>query len=153
AAVCMQLRGVCISPRRLFVIGAFPGSHPAASPILPRLSMSRVDDPRDFPCDRSDTHDHVFTENLSGSTRPWVGCTAVRRPSQRPFARALACAAALAGLVSAERVHAAPSSTSPEQGYELGEVQHPRSVALAGAQQVWGGSTTAVFVNPANLPL
>jgi hypothetical protein len=50
-------------------------------------------------------------------------------------------------------VHAAPSSTSPEQGYDLGEVQHPRSVAMAGAQQVWGGSTTAVFLNPANLPL
>jgi hypothetical protein len=54
---------------------------------------------------------------------------------------------------SSGKVHAAPSSTSIEQGYELGEVQHPRSVALAGAQQVWGGSTTAVFVNPANLPL
>jgi hypothetical protein len=50
-------------------------------------------------------------------------------------------------------VQAAPSSTSVEQGYELGEIQHPRSLAMAGAQQVWGGSTTAVFVNPANLPL
>lgn len=50
-------------------------------------------------------------------------------------------------------VHAAPSTTSIEQGYDLGEVQHPRSVAMAGANQVWGGSTTAVFVNPANLPL
>jgi hypothetical protein len=48
---------------------------------------------------------------------------------------------------------ASPSSTSIEQGYEMGEVQHPRSIALAGAQQVWGGSTTAVFVNPANLAL
>lgn len=35
----------------------------------------------------------------------------------------------------------------------MGEVQHPRSIALGGATQVWGGSTTAVFVNPANLPL
>jgi hypothetical protein len=60
---------------------------------------------------------------------------------------------AVAGLAASGRVHAAPSSTSVEQGYELGEVQHPRSVALAGAQQVWGGSTTALFVNPANLPL
>lgn len=60
---------------------------------------------------------------------------------------------ALAASASSGRVHAAPSSTSIEQGYELGEVQHPRSVALAGAQQVWGGSTTAVFVNPANLSL
>lgn len=46
-----------------------------------------------------------------------------------------------------------PSSTSIEQGYEMGEVQHPRAVGMAGAQQVFGGSTTAIFVNPANLPL
>jgi len=59
---------------------------------------------------------------------------------------------ALVGLV-ARSVHAAPSSTSIEQGYDLGEVQHPRSVAMAGAQQVWGSSTTAIFVNPANLPI
>jgi hypothetical protein len=50
-------------------------------------------------------------------------------------------------------LHAAPSSTSIEQGYDLGEVPHPRTLALAGAQQVWGSSTTAVFVNPANLVL
>lgn len=60
---------------------------------------------------------------------------------------------AVASLTSSEHVRAAPSSTSIEQGYELGEIQHPRTVAMAGAQQVWGGSTTALFVNPANLPL
>lgn len=59
----------------------------------------------------------------------------------------------LAILASSGSVQAAPSSTSVEQGYELGEVQHPRSIAMGGASQVWGGSTTAVFVNPANLPL
>jgi hypothetical protein len=60
---------------------------------------------------------------------------------------------ALAAVASSGRVHAAPSETSTEQGYELGEVQHPRAIAMGGAQQVWGGSTTAVFVNPANLQL
>lgn len=59
----------------------------------------------------------------------------------------------MASLTTAKAAHADPSSTSIEQGYELGEVQHPRSIAMGGAQQVWGGSTTAVFVNPANLPL
>jgi hypothetical protein len=54
---------------------------------------------------------------------------------------------------SEARVHASPSSTSIEQGYDLGEVQHPRTVAMGGANQVWGGSTSAVFANPANLPL
>lgn len=61
-------------------------------------------------------------------------------------------AAALAVLTSAE-ARADISSTSIEQGYELGEIQHPRAIAMAGAQQAWGGSTTAIFVNPANLTL
>lgn len=63
----------------------------------------------------------------------------------------MGAAAVLASVVWTGNLHAAPSSTSPEQGYELGEVQHPRSIAMGGAAQVWGGSTTAVFVNPANL--
>lgn len=67
--------------------------------------------------------------------------------------RSVVTACTVALTLATSNVHAAPSSTSIEQGYELGEVQHPRSIAMAGAQQVWGGSTTAVFVNPANLPL
>ena len=46
-----------------------------------------------------------------------------------------------------------PSTTSIEQGYELGEIQHPRVVGMAGAVQAFGGSTTSVFANPANLTL
>lgn len=61
---------------------------------------------------------------------------------------AIAIATSSPGLALAD-----PSSTSIEQGYELGEIQHPRSVGMGNAQQVFGGSTTAVFVNPANLPL
>ncbi|MBX3210679.1 MAG: hypothetical protein KF850_01455 [Labilithrix sp.] len=77
-----------------------------------------------------------------------------RQGLRRRFtARVLSGLVALAGALPTATAHAEPSSTSIEQGYDLGEVQHPRSVALAGAQQVWGGSTTAVFVNPANLAL
>jgi hypothetical protein len=68
-------------------------------------------------------------------------------------ARGIACALTCAGAMSPALASASPSTTSIEQAYELGEVQHPRTIALGGAQQVWGGSTTAVFVNPANLPL
>jgi opacity protein-like surface antigen len=68
------------------------------------------------------------------------------------FRRAAAIAFALASS-SPAIAFADPSSTSIEQGYELGEIQHPRSVGMGNAQQVFGGSTTAVFVNPANLPL
>ncbi|HVJ93752.1 MAG TPA: hypothetical protein VM580_28310, partial [Labilithrix sp.] len=80
-------------------------------------------------------------------------------PTQRPRARSRRRLGrsltflAFASIATAQPVRAAPSSTSIEQGYELGEIQHPRSLGMAGAQQVWGGSTTAVFVNPANLPL
>ncbi|WP_394845829.1 hypothetical protein LZC95_53475 [Pendulispora brunnea] len=45
-----------------------------------------------------------------------------------------------------------PSSTTPQQGYDLGEVQSPRSVAMGGAQNATGTSTTALWLNPANLP-
>lgn len=60
---------------------------------------------------------------------------------------------ATASVLLAGSAVAKPSTTSIEQGYEQGEVQHPRSIAMAGASEVWGGSTTAVFRNPANLPL
>ncbi|CAN5904279.1 hypothetical protein BH11MYX4_BH11MYX4_17330 [soil metagenome] len=63
-------------------------------------------------------------------------------------------AIALALVVSIPSVALAdPSSTSIEQGYELGEIQHPRLVGMGGAAQVFGGSTVAVFQNPANLTL
>jgi hypothetical protein len=78
-------------------------------------------------------------------------------PTVRPSPRATLLAASfagLAGLVAAPRAaRADASSTTIEQGYDLGEIQHPRSLALAGANQVFGGSTTALFVNPANLAL
>ncbi len=75
-----------------------------------------------------------------------------RRFSRR--ARRAQRAAIGALLVGSARVaHADPSSTTVDQGYELGEIQHPRTVAMLGAQNAWGGSTNAIFVNPANLPL
>jgi hypothetical protein len=67
---------------------------------------------------------------------------------RKAAAIAIAIAASAPGVAFAD-----PSSTSIEQGYELGEVQHPRVVAMGGAAQVYGGSTTAIFVNPANLTL
>ena len=71
----------------------------------------------------------------------------------RTFGRgAILCSAAIAVLVTT-RAHADPSSTSPEQGYDLGEVQTPRAVAMAGAQNALGTSTTSLFLNPANLPV
>jgi hypothetical protein len=68
--------------------------------------------------------------------------------SRRAAAIAIAIASSAPGIALAD-----PSTTSIEQGYELGEIQQPRSVAMGNAAQVFGGSTTAVFVNPANLPL
>lgn len=49
--------------------------------------------------------------------------------------------------------HADPSTTTIEQGYDLGEIQQPRAIAMGGAQQAFGGSTNALYANPANLPL
>ncbi|HWL88509.1 MAG TPA: hypothetical protein VNO21_22050, partial [Polyangiaceae bacterium] len=55
-------------------------------------------------------------------------------------------------LTSAALAHADPSSTTPQQGYDLGEIQNPRTVAMGGAQNATGTSTTALYLNPANLP-
>lgn len=54
-------------------------------------------------------------------------------------------------LLSSRVARADPSSTTIDQGYGTGEVPHPRSVAMGNAQEAWGGSTSALYVNPANL--
>jgi hypothetical protein len=44
-------------------------------------------------------------------------------------------------------------STSPEQGYDLGEMPSARAVGMGGALTALGVSTTALFLNPANMSL
>jgi hypothetical protein len=56
-----------------------------------------------------------------------------------------------AQLLMAQRAAADPSSTSPQQGYDSGELQSPRNVAFGGAQTALGTGTTALISNPANL--
>ncbi len=51
------------------------------------------------------------------------------------------------------RLARAQASVPPEQGYDLGEIQSPRALAFGGAEVALGTSTTALFQNPANLPL
>ena len=45
-----------------------------------------------------------------------------------------------------------PSSTSPQQGYNLGQMESTRSMAMGGSMAAVGTSTTALYENPANLP-
>jgi opacity protein-like surface antigen len=59
----------------------------------------------------------------------------------------------LCGLFASREARADRSSTSPEQGYDLGDMQNPRSMAFGGAQTALGVSTVAIYENPANLPL
>ncbi len=68
------------------------------------------------------------------------------------LARSVAAATALCVIAFARAASADPSSTTPAQGYDSGEIQHPRALALAGAQTALGTSTNAIFNNPANLP-
>jgi hypothetical protein len=71
----------------------------------------------------------------------------------RAHSRSLALAVAVASGLLARVAAADPASTSPEQGYDLGEIQSPRALAFGGAEVALGTSTTALFLNPANLPL
>ncbi|MBK6694008.1 MAG: hypothetical protein IPG50_17650 [Myxococcales bacterium] len=60
----------------------------------------------------------------------------------------------LGACLSLSRVAGAePSTTTPEQGYDLGETQGSRGLALGGAHYALGTSTSAIYGNPANLPL
>jgi hypothetical protein len=51
-----------------------------------------------------------------------------------------------------EEAAASPSSVSPQAGYDLGEIQSPRDLALSSALNAAGTSTSALYLNPANLP-
>lgn len=55
--------------------------------------------------------------------------------------------------IAAGTAHAEPSSVSPEQGYDLGEVPNARGLGMGGANVALGISTAAIFQNPANLAL
>ena len=44
-------------------------------------------------------------------------------------------------------------TTSPEQAYDLGEIPNARAVGMGGALNALGVSTTALYLNPANMPL
>ncbi len=44
-------------------------------------------------------------------------------------------------------------STSPEQAYDLGDTPNARAVGMGGALDALGVSTTALFLNPANMAL
>jgi hypothetical protein len=61
-------------------------------------------------------------------------------------------AMSFAVLANASRAAADPSTTTPEQGFDLGEIQSPRTIAMGGAQTALGTSTSALYLNPANLP-
>jgi hypothetical protein len=56
-------------------------------------------------------------------------------------------------LVAARQASAAPMSISPAQAYDLGQVPSPRPVAMGDALNALGVSTSALYLNPANMPL
>jgi hypothetical protein len=62
-------------------------------------------------------------------------------------------AASVALAVQPAVAWADASTTSIEQGFDQGRIQTPRSTAFGGAQTALGTSTTALYDNPANLPL
>lgn len=61
-------------------------------------------------------------------------------------------AGALALLLTSGSSSASPATISPQQGYDRGEFVTTRAMAMGGAQNALGVSTTGLFLNPANLP-
>lgn len=66
--------------------------------------------------------------------------------------RLLELGAALGTLLLPGIAAADPSSTSPEQGWDMGDVLTPRALAMGGSQAAFGTSTNAIYNNPANMP-
>jgi hypothetical protein len=77
-------------------------------------------------------------------SKPWFS---------RGIAHLAAGAAALASLLAPRAARADASTTSIPQGYDAGRIESPRSMAFGGAQTALGTSTTALYENPANLPM
>jgi hypothetical protein len=48
---------------------------------------------------------------------------------------------------------AGPMSTSPEQAYDMGQIPSARATGMGDALTALGGSTTALYLNPANMAL
>src|ERR1700678_820504 len=79
--------------------------------------------------------------------------TAVSVPAVRSVVVVFARAAALGTLLlTAGKAGAAPMSISPEQAYDLGQIPSPRPVAMGDALNALGVSTSALYLNPANMP-
>jgi len=66
---------------------------------------------------------------------------------------ALRPACRLAVLVSVLFPHASLAQTETEVAHNYGEIETPRSTAVAGALRATGTSTSALFANPANMAL
>lgn len=60
---------------------------------------------------------------------------------------------AVAALAAPRSALADRMTTSPEQAYDLGEIPSARAVGMGGALNALGVSTTALYLNPANMPL
>jgi opacity protein-like surface antigen len=73
-----------------------------------------------------------------------------RASSLRWFA---ALASGVAALVSAEPARADPSKLPPETGYDYNQIETPRIAGTAGALRASSNSTSALFINPANIAL
>jgi hypothetical protein len=82
----------------------------------------------------------------ASAVRPRGARTALR-------GRVAASLAVLTSLVTPALARADRMTTSPEQAYDLGEVPSARAVGMGGALNALGVSTTALYLNPANMSL
>jgi hypothetical protein len=65
----------------------------------------------------------------------------------------VAIASLLTTMVAPRCALAQSMSTSPEQAYDLGEIPNARALAMGGALNALGVSTTSLSLNPANMPM
>ncbi len=71
--------------------------------------------------------------------------------ARRRGASALLAGAVILGI--SVPAWASPSSTSTQEGYDLGNVESPRALAMGGGLAATGASTVGLYQNPANMEL
>jgi hypothetical protein len=74
-------------------------------------------------------------------------------PAVAVITRGLSTAVCAALVLAAGAARAGGTTTSPEQGYDLGDIPNARAVGMGGALNALGVSTASLFLNPANMAL
>jgi opacity protein-like surface antigen len=125
---------------------------PGAASLLEQYSFER-NDRRTDATDETESEQQTSIHSIERCSRARRHVTRARNSERqnRMRSRAFGSIAFTATIAFASSASASPSTTSIEQGYDLGQIQSTRTVGMGDALNASGSSTSALYLNPANL--